>query len=307
MPSPAALVLAMAIISGPHAASSCFDGMGPVRLPERRLVLQHVGNGETGREIADAVMRGDLEAVTRLARHDPQLLATHIAAPDYPDFAPDGAYGDLLVFAVARCDAAMLRGLLELGLPPDGVLPGAALDLSIQANTPDFMLILLEAGADPDPQKRGGAYPLDTAAARRNAAAARLLLEHGADVHWANAFGYTPLHEAVSRDAMEIAELLIDHGADPWRASRVGQLPAYGIAQPLTLRTDADAAARDRLIARLRGSAAGWPPPDPQTVRRLALAGNWPGAERRAAGVPDLPEGALDYLRENYAPDGSAR
>lgn len=306
--SAAILGLAMILAVQPSATSACFEDMGSVMLPDRHRVLGAISHGETGRAIAEAVLDGDAATVRRLAAADPEALNAHVPPVEYPDFAPDGEFGDLLVFAVGRCDRAMLHTLLELGLSPDGAISGAALELSIQANTPDFMIDLLDAGADPDPQKHGAAaYPLDRAAAHRNLAAARLLLRYGADVHWADPFGYTALHEAAAMDSIAVAELLIEHGADPWRPSRVGALPAWWIAQPLVLSHEADVAARDRLIQRLRTSGAGWPPPDPQTVRRLALAGDWPGAERRAAGVPDLPEGALDYLRENYAPDGSAR
>lgn len=306
----AALLLGLAMTSvspAPHTPD-CFADMGPVMLPERHRVLGAVSHGETGRAMAQAVLDGDIDTVRRLAAADPQALEAHVPPAEYPDFTPDGQFGDLLVLSVARCDRPMLNALLAAGLSPDGAIRGAALDLSVKANTPDFMVDLLDAGADPDPQASGAAaHPMRTAAERGNLAAARLLLHYGADVHWANALGYTALHDAVSMDAMAVAELLIEAGADPWRTSRVGAMPAHGIAMPLQVSSDADAEARDRLVRRLQASAAGWPPPDPQTVRRLALQGEWPGAERRAAGVPPLPDGAIEYIREHYAPDGSAR
>jgi uncharacterized protein len=102
------------------SAPDCFRSMGSVLLPDREQVLSSISHGEAGREIAEAVMTGDRDRAVRLVQADPGLLSAHVPKVEYPDFAPDGQFGDLLTFAVARCDVEMIDALLAAGLPPDG-------------------------------------------------------------------------------------------------------------------------------------------------------------------------------------------
>lgn len=300
-------VAIMTIAACSPDASSCFSS-DFVSLPKREAVLAHVTNGEAGRDIAAAVLDGEDEAVRRLAGADPGLLQTHVPPVEYPNSTPDGQYGDLLTFAVSRCDAEMVNTLLELGLSPNGALYGYALELAVQANSPELPALLLEAGADPDPQKKDmRAYPMHMASLLANPAAARLLIEYGADLDWANQFGRTALQHAVDQDSMTVAEVLIEAGADPWRVSNGGGLPAFGIYEPLLLTNEQEEAARTRLIEKLKADGVAWPPPNPAELRRLILAGEWPNAEQRAAGAPPVPDSVLEDMRASFNPDGTPK
>jgi hypothetical protein len=271
------------------AASACFNE-ARVTLPDERLVLQAVNNGQSGRDIAAAVFEGDVETVRRLARGDPLLLDTHVPPKVYPEFRPDGQFGDLLTFAVARCDPRMVDALLYLGVPANGMIRGAPLDLAVRAGDLGLARRLLEAGASPDPQKAGGMIvPMLTAGRHARPDAAQLLIRHGADLGWTDSTGTTALQTIVDMDSMRVAEVLIAAGADPWAVGAGGALPARGISEPLQLTARDEEAARQRLIARLNRPGAPWPPPDPATVRGLILDHAWPPTGAREAGLRPAP------------------
>lgn len=279
------------------AVSACFDE-GRVTLPDEQLVLEAVNNGQSGRDIAAAVFAGDIDAVARFARGDPRLLDTHVPPRAYPEFRPDGQFGDLLTFAVARCDRQMVDALLALGAPVNGAVPGAPLDLAIQAGDLDLAEQLLEAGASPDPQKAGGTIvPMLTAGRHARPDAARLLIRHGADLGWIDATGTTALQTIVDMDSMQVAEVLIEAGADPWAVGAGGALPARGISEPLQLTSKTEEAARQRLISRLKRPGVPWPPPDPATVRRLVTENAWPPVGAREAGLKPAPPEVIAMLR----------
>jgi ankyrin repeat protein len=74
---------------------------------------------------------------------------------------------------------------------------------------------LVEAGADVDAfaDNELGVHPLNSAAAARNVAVARILLDHGADPNAPTRSGYTPLDAAAENGDEELADLLRAHGA----------------------------------------------------------------------------------------------
>jgi len=75
---------------------------------------------------------------------------------------------------------------------------------------------LLSAGAEVNTASREAmkVTPLNSAAAAREVAIARLLIAHGANVNAGQAeSGFTPLHEAAANGDLEFATLLLEHGA----------------------------------------------------------------------------------------------
>lgn len=294
----AAALIVLAPGAACTATPSCYSGGAPVRLPDEKLVMKALTNAGAGRDIAAAVFAGDTALVELLAKGDHALLTTHVPPPIYPDFRPDGQYGDLLTFAVARCDATMLDTLLRLGASADGAVPGAALDLAIRASDLGLARRLLAAGASPDPQKQGGKiYPMQTAGRIARPDAAQLLIDAGADLAWTDDTGTTVLQTIVDMDSMRVAEVLVAARADAWAVGAGGALPARGIAEPLRLASPQEEVAQRRLVARVRKPGLPWPPPDPATVRRMVLAGEWPPSGGQALGLKPAPPKVVALLK----------
>jgi len=278
-------------------AADCFHG---VTLPDARRVVLTVTNGQAGRDIAEAVLTGHADRARVMLAADPALATTHVPVRRYPDFQPDGEYGDLLTFAVARCDARMLDTLLHAGVAANGAVPGNALDLALQGNRLSDAERLLAAGGSPDPQKTtpGAPWPLVTAGRKANPEAATLLIRHGADLGWTDSTGTSALQTIVDMDSMRVAEVLIEAGADPWAVGPDGALPAFGIAQPLRLVSPEEEQARQRLIARLSRPGLPWPPPDPAALRAAVREGRWPPASALALGVKPVSEAVIAAIRQ---------
>ena len=86
---------------------------------------------------------------------------------------------------------------------------------------------LLSEGADPNAADKAGFTALHFAAQEYSVAVAKLLLESGAKVSAENKFGNSPLGVAVfaSRGRGELIALLLEHGADPHKPNKAGQTP----------------------------------------------------------------------------------
>jgi ankyrin repeat protein len=72
--------------------------------------------------------------------------------------------------------------------------------------------LLLENGAQPDLQDRGGQTPLSRAANKGNERMVELLLEHGAHPDLGNQNGQTPLSEAIEGQSLAAVYLLLTRG-----------------------------------------------------------------------------------------------
>lgn len=290
----AAAALAFCLTAACSAAPSCSEGPR-VKRPDESLVLKAINYGQSGRDLAAAVFAGDRDAAARLLSADPALRTTHVPPVAYPNFAPDGQYGDLLTFAVARCDAAMVDTLIDHGVPADGAIPRNALDLAIRSGNLPLAERLLKAGAKPDARPGEAIVPMLSAGRAADPQAARLLLRYKADPNWRDATHTTILQSVVDMDAMQVAEALIEGGADPWAVSAGGALPARGIFEPLRLTSSPEEAARTRLIARLQKPNMPWPPPDAGAVRAAIQAGQWP---LRGTALPAAPQSVAAALQQ---------
>jgi len=97
---------------------------------------------------------------------------------------------------------------------PDGFMP---LGLAVFFGHQQIVEALLAAGAEVNVPSREAmkVTPLQSAAAAREVAIARLLIEHGANVNAKQPeSGFTPLHEAAANGDLDFATLLIDNGAE---------------------------------------------------------------------------------------------
>jgi hypothetical protein len=265
---------------------SCFTARPSVLLPDPRLALAHLSNGSAGRDVVDAVIAGEVDAVRRAISADPKLLSTEVGFDRKMQSPPTGQYGDLLTFAVANCDADMVRVLLDLGMPADGVQKGEALTLALLADTPDIADLLLRAGASPDPQKQGGKNIMYELIAFGAAGGVQTLIRHRADLQYVDSFGNDHLDTALSMEQYAIAEILVTAGAPLWRINGAGALSAWTLNKPPVLDpAKANLDARQRLLAIAQNTALPWPPPDPSMVRKMVLGKTWPTAQMQKAGM----------------------
>ena len=280
------------VIGMAFAAGGAEAGFRPgTTLPNREKVLAAVDHGQSGREVMDAVFRGDAAAVGRLIHADHELAK-----------ASDGNHFDLLSVAVGRGDLEMVRLLLSLGAPPDGPHGEAPLGLALRADTPAFAEALLNAGAKPNPVSPHTLHPLDEAILLDSKGAVRLLLDHGADPNLADSVGSTALLTACSTGRTEIALLLLDHGADPWMVGVNGDTAADYL-RTAPVRGGADGAAKSKLIARLEALGA-WPPVPAPEVRRQVLKGRWPPPAARGKAHSPSPQ-VLELMRAKWTADGA--
>jgi hypothetical protein len=291
------------------ADSPCFTERLVV-IPNRELVLANATNGQAGKEIAEAVLDGKIEIVTAMLNRDPRLMQTTVSydksseQPGGQSHRPTGQYGDLLTLAISRCDLAMEKQLLDLGMPVNGIEIGGALTLALLADTPEMAELLLQRGASSDPQKLGGQNAMKEISSFQQVGGVMMLLRHGLDVNWEDEFGFNHLHNAIAMKQYRIAELLIEKGANPWRIGTAGSLPAKYFSRVPILDSPVENEARLRLLAKAKIEAPlkgfDWPLPDAKTVRKMVLLGKWPTKEMLTAGIPPISPIVMAHMRERF-------
>jgi len=157
-------------------------------------------------EIAEAAMRGNLEAVRAAIARKADVNAAQIDGSTALHWAADRddlAMAELLIGAGARVEARTREGVTPLRL---AAMNGSA----------PMIDRLLKAGADANaPLTPAGDTALMLAARTGTTDALRVLVEAGADVNATETWGgTTPLMWAASEGHAEAAELLIGAGAD---------------------------------------------------------------------------------------------
>lgn len=105
---------------------------------------------------------------------------------------------------------------------PDGFMP---LGLAVFFGHRETVETLLANGAEVNAVSREGmkVAPLNSAAAARQIAIARILLAHGAKIDARAENDFTPLHEAAANGDIEFAALMLDHGANINAKTKVGK------------------------------------------------------------------------------------
>ncbi|MYH48705.1 MAG: hypothetical protein F4151_04045 [Gammaproteobacteria bacterium] len=169
--------------------------------------------------VADAAMRGDLDAVRSLINQGADV---------------NGAQGDgmtALHWAAENGSAATAELLLSAGANLSAVtrLGGyTPLHLAAKAGSADVVRAFLAAGADPRAAtSTGGATALHFAAAAGSGEAVKALIDHGADPNASeSAWGQTPLMFAAASDRAGAIHALVDGGADPAITARVIDIAA---------------------------------------------------------------------------------
>ncbi|XP_014679678.1 PREDICTED: putative ankyrin repeat protein RF_0381 [Priapulus caudatus] len=161
--------------------------------------------GETS--LHHAARSGQLDIVRLLleAGADPNVAATDIRVTPLMWAAWEGA-------------EAVVRMLLSHGADANAANCCGQTSLRHAAHYGqlDTMLLLLEAGADPNvAETENGKTPLMEAARKGKEAVVQMLLSHGADANAADSYGETSLHHAAHYGQLHIMLLLLEAGADP--------------------------------------------------------------------------------------------
>ena len=130
-------------------------------------------------------------------------------------------WNDIQLFR--RCLAE--RGLEAWEVSPAGrtVLHNAAL----QTDNPTIVVLLLEAGSDPNSRDDSGSTPLHFGVQNGNPVVSSHLLAAGSDPNAADNDGYTPLHIAHWNANVRVTELLLEAGANPYAQSNDGWTPFH--------------------------------------------------------------------------------
>lgn len=187
-------------------------------------VLVYVGShagaawqGWRAEPLVSAAEAGDIQKLNALLERG--------VAPDIS--MPDGSTA--LVAATRNGQQQSVETLLAAGAAPSE----AAVDVALRYNRREILMLLIEAGANPDLRNSWSHRSLlEIASSNGDRELAELLLEHGADPTSApdGAF-FTPpaIHIALQQRDGEIARMLIEHGTDPtikhegWTALEVAQ------------------------------------------------------------------------------------
>jgi ankyrin repeat protein/L-ascorbate metabolism protein UlaG (beta-lactamase superfamily) len=170
-----------------------------------------------GAEIHDAVIDGNLEAVTALLDEDPALINDRDADGMTPLnlAAINGNYEIVKELLIRNADINI--GDVDNSQP----IHLAAISGNVQ-----IAELILASGADINEQDNNGTTPLGFAVGRRQIDMTRYLLEKGADINIRNAEGMTPLFFAGSP---EIAEIILDGGADVNVQANDGTTPLLAV------------------------------------------------------------------------------
>ena len=125
---------------------------------------------------------------------------------------------DDLALAIRMRDAKQVSALLKAGADPNRHMSyGSAIGLAAALGPPETVVVLLDAGADPQTPGFGGLTPLHQAVLSGQAEITRILLKRGARVDALDNLGRTPLLILASGsiDNLDVVKILLQAGADP--------------------------------------------------------------------------------------------
>ncbi|NBI46242.1 MULTISPECIES: ankyrin repeat domain-containing protein [Burkholderia] len=222
------------------------------------------------------------------AIHDGNLGSVQQLAPKTDLNTPGAKHTTLLSYAVqeivpVKNDASSPRYQIISVLLKNGADPKASLgpdgssvaELSLRADTPNLLRVLLDGGLDPNWLYNGDTPMLFEVTENKLLPQLKVLIEHKANVNARDSLGKTALFQATMIQQWDTVDYLLAHGADPKVASELGV--SYGWVLQNELKNhatpDSPAAARIEQIRRkIVAAGAPWPPLDPKAQRAAMRA-----------------------------------
>ena len=239
--------------------------------------------------VADAAMKGDIEAVRALLKDGADVNAAQGDGMTALHWAAEA--GDVEMVGMLLYAGAALEGVTRLG-------DYTPLHLASKAGKEWVVTGLLEAGANPVARTTtGGITPLHFAAVSGSAESIEMLLAHGAAVDAKESVrGQTPLMLAAALNRVEAVRVLLGNGADV-------SLRSVAIDIPARARADREAAARrDQVFAAFKEEEApgdlGWQPDSRQVQAAVRAAWATGPVESENDAPPEddrAPEAPLGY------------
>ena len=167
-------------------------------------------SGHTMKAMGEAVVKGDLEAMRRLApgidlntvaqpEEQPGMTLMRLAAENASDKNGD---------KTAPEDLAVIKTLLELGAKPN---PG--LDAALRIKDPAILRVLLEAGADPNMKYDPDHFMVFRWLAVMPVESVRLMAKHGPDLNITEQSSTLCVNASLD-ERWDIVSVLMDLGAD---------------------------------------------------------------------------------------------
>ncbi|MEX3814191.1 ankyrin repeat domain-containing protein [Paraburkholderia sp. BR13439] len=214
-------------------------------------------------ELAQAIERGDMEQVTRLAPK------TDLNTPGRKNMT-------MLFFAFQEAlqrdphRLAVASAVLRAGADPLQAVPdfGSPLGVILNSSHPEFLRAMLDGGVDPNLVYKGDPL-IFFVAGESTSGSLELLVERGADVNRRDSLRNSVLYEALANRALDQIDYLLDHGANPNTYNINGESFPLGIWDDInTFAPDSPAyrklvEIRDRIIR----MGMKWPPETPEQIR----------------------------------------
>ncbi|MCC8405380.1 ankyrin repeat domain-containing protein [Paraburkholderia sp. MMS20-SJTN17] len=161
-------------------------------------------------ELAQAIERGDMEQVRRLAPK------TDLNTPGRQNMT-------MLFFAFQEAlqrdphRLAIVSEVVRAGADPLQKVPdfGSPLGVMLNSSHPEFLRAMLDAGVDPNTMIEGRRPIIFFVADESTSGSLELLAERGADVNRRDSLRNSVLYQALTHRALDQIVYLLDHGANP--------------------------------------------------------------------------------------------
>jgi uncharacterized protein len=190
----------------------CFSAIGAL------LLSAAVAAAGENSQVADAMMRGDREAVRTLLENGEDVNAAQgdgMTALHWAAIKGDAEIAQVLLYAGANVKATTRIGAYT------------PLYLAARGGYTPVIAAIIAAGADTDVRTANGSTPLMIAAAGGDPRAVTVLIENGADVNAQDtAKGETPLMYAAAYNRVDAIKALLRHGADTRLTTKIVDLHA---------------------------------------------------------------------------------
>jgi hypothetical protein len=216
--------------------------------------------------LAQAIENGDLAAVQALAPK------TDLNTPGRKNMT-------MLFFAFQEAlqrdpkQLEIMTALVKAGADIRHRVPsmGSVLGIAVNAEYPEYLHALLNAGIDPNTLLDGDTPLIFDAATARTFASLKLLLARGADINRRDSLRNTALFEALMNNGLDQIDYLLDHGANPNTYNINGVSFPFALSKDINRNASTPDSVTSRKLLEIRDRlikmAVKWPPETPEQIR----------------------------------------